>query len=326
VDPRTYDGVEQVGAARSSTLVAIGNFDGVHRGHRAVLELALAQARARSLAPLILTFHPHPHVVFGRGDPLVLTPLPRKVELLQRLDPSLRIVVEPFTRDLATLEAEAFVERVLVAALGAAFVVVGPDFRFGRGRAGDLACLRTLGARHGFVADAPDLLGDVAGGYSSTRIRRAIAAGDVAEAEQVLGRPHALTGRVVHGDGRGRELGAPTANLAEVVEVLPVDGVYACLVDRGLEGGRMARLGTGVINVGVRPTRGAGRSVEVHVHDLDRSLYGERLRVHLVARLREERRFAALAELTRQIALDIAEARIRTAGRTPDPAAAGAWH
>lgn len=313
-----------MGARRGASLVAIGNFDGVHRGHRAVIGLAVERARALGLAPLVLTFHPHPQVVFGRGDPLVLTPLERKVELLQRLDPALRVVVEPFTLDLAALSAERFVDEVLVSALGAGFVVVGPDFRFGRGRAGDFGLLVALGAERGFVAMAPPLAGDRAGPFSSTRARQAIAAGDVVAAAEVLGRPHAISGRVARGDGRGRSLGAPTANLIDIPEVVPADGVYACLVDR-VTGDGAARLGAGVMNLGVRPTVNAGRSVEVHLFDLDQDLVGAALRVHLVARLREERRFPSPADLSAQIARDVASARAVLAGCVADPGADGAW-
>jgi len=325
VDGRRIDGVAQVGARRGTSLVAIGNFDGVHRGHRAVIALAVERARALGLAPLVLTFHPHPHVVFGRGDPLVLTPLERKVELLRRLDPALRVVVEPFTTELAALSAERFVDEVLVSALGAGAVVVGPDFRFGRGRTGDFARLAALGAARGFVAIAPPTAGDAAGPFSSTRARQAIVAGDVVAAADVLGRPHGLTGRVARGDGRGRSLGTPTANLTDLPEVLPADGVYAGLVDQVTEDGAAVRLALGVMNLGVRPTMGAGRSVEVHLLDLDRDLVGARLRVHLVARLREERRFPSREDLAAQIARDVAAARALLGGYAPDPDAGGAW-
>lgn len=313
-------------AAAGATLVAIGNFDGVHRGHRAVLGLGLERARERALEPVVLTFEPHPHVVFGRGASMPLTPVARKVELLGRFDPALRVVVEPFDLALAALSAEDFAARVLAATLRARYVVVGPDFRFGQGRTGDLARLSALGAELGFEAVAAPVAGDERGPFSSTRARRAILAGDVTEAERVLGRPPALTGRVVRGEGRGRQLGVPTANLAGVTEIQPRDGVYACLVDRVGEDGRARRLGAGVMNIGERPTVGAGRSLEAHLFDHTADLYDAILRLHLVARLRDEVRFPDLSALRAQLARDIELARRQVAARQPAPDAGGAWY
>ncbi|MBN2194852.1 MAG: bifunctional riboflavin kinase/FAD synthetase [Polyangiaceae bacterium] len=326
MSPRIIEGVAAVGASPGTTLVAIGNFDGVHRGHQAVITLGVERARALGLVPLVLTFDPHPAVVFRRGEPLVLTPLSRKVELACRLAPELAVVVEPFTLELAALSAAEFAERVLARALGARLVVVGSDFRFGRGRTGDLGELVALGQNLGFEASAAATAGDEQGPFSSTRARQAILAGNMAAAEEVLGRPHALTGRVIHGDGRGRRLAVPTANLGEIREVLPADGVYACLVDRLGADGRAVGLAPGVMNLGVRPTVRAGRSVEVHLFDLDQDLYGADLRVHVTARLRGEQRFSDLDALVVQIGRDIADARVLLADRRPDPNAAGAWY
>ena len=189
----------------------IGNFDGVHLGHRAVLDTCNAEAQALGLASLALTFDPHPSVVLGRGALPVLTPLARKLELLGRACPGLTVVVEPFTRELAGLSPAAFAERMLHEALGARIVVVGKNFRFGLGRAGDLGTLEELGRALGFEARAETLRGDREGVYSSSRIRAALAAGDLVTAERLLGRPHALSGTVVRGAGRGRTIGVPTA-------------------------------------------------------------------------------------------------------------------
>lgn len=325
-EPRRFDGTRALSATRGASLVAIGNFDGVHLGHRAVLRSASADAHARGLSLLVLTFHPHPMEVLGKGPQPALTPLDRKVELLCRLDPNLAVVVEPFTKELAAMTPRAFAEELLVGHLGAKVVVVGQNFRFGHGRAGDLPLLERLGAELGFEARAEPLAGDAGGAYSSSRIRAAIARGDVAEAERLLGRPHALSGTVVRGDGRGRTIGVPTANLAGVAEALPPFGVYACLVDSVDAGGRAAGLARGVVNVGNRPTVNAGFSVEVHLFDFDGDLYGQGLRLHLVHKLRDERRFPSLDDLVRQIRADIDAARDATQGRKPDPAADGAWH
>lgn len=308
------------------TLCAIGNFDGVHRGHRAVLARAAKDARDAGLEPVLLTFEPHPAVTLGRQPPALLTPLARKIELVQRIDPALRVVIEHFDKAFSELGPEEFVRDVLVKKLAVARVVVGRNFRFGKGRQGDLARLSELGARHGFVAQATELFGDERGPWSSTRVRQAIARGDLEEAELVLGRPHALTGVVAHGDQRGRQLGFPTANLVGVEEARPPHGVYAVLVDQLDEKGSATKLARGVANLGVRPTFETSPAIEAHLLDFAGDLYGKKLRLHLVARLRDEMRFASLDELKARIARDIEQARAVLASRTPDEAAHGAWY
>jgi riboflavin kinase/FMN adenylyltransferase len=313
------DGAKQLGAKPGSTLVIIGNFDGVHRGHQAVLSASAAAAKRQGLGPVVLTFHPHPAEVLGRGVLPALTTLERKIELIERIDPSFVVVVEPFDADLARVEPEEFAERLLVRELGAKSVVVGQNFRFGRNRAGDLPALARFGERFGFDVRAEALHGDAHGPYSSTRIRAALAKGDLDDVADKLGRPHALSGRVIRGAGRGRSLGVPTANLGPVPEALPPYGVYACLIDRLKARGGAAALAPGVANVGVRPTVGAGFGVEVHLFDFDGDLYGAELRVHLVRRIRDERRFPNVTELRAQIDRDIDEARSALAGFSPGP-------
>lgn len=312
-------------AGRAPSLVAIGNFDGVHRGHRAVLATAAAEAAARGLTPIVLTFHPHPAVVLGRGTLPVLTVLERKLALLLRLDPAWLTVVQPFSQELARLSPEEFATNVLAAELNARLVIVGENFRFGHNRAGDLETLRSLGRELGFEARVEPLASDSEGPFSSTRVREALKVADLASAERCLGRPHSISGRVTHGNARGRTIGFPTANLSDVAEALPPKGVYACLVDRADEEGGGVKLGRGVVNIGDRPTLGAGFAVEVHLFDFQEDLYGQLLRVHLIERLREERRFADLTALKQQITLDSAEARRILASRSMDPEAGGAW-
>ncbi len=297
--------------------MVIGNFDGVHRGHRAVVAAAVREADERGLAPLVLTFHPHPSEVLGRGKQEVLTPLEHKIELLTRAAPKLAVVVEPFTLELAAKTPRQFAEELLVAELGAGVVIVGDNFRFGKGRAGDVQTLVELGQELGFVAHTHPLEGDVHGPYSSSRIRDAVKRGELGLATSILGRPHALSGTVVEGDGRGRTIGVPTANLAPVPELLPPWGVYACLVDQVDEHGTARALGRGVANIGERPTFDASFSVEVHVLDLDQDLYGQRLRLHLVERLRDERKFDDRDALVAQIQRDIAQARSRLSELSP---------
>jgi riboflavin kinase/FMN adenylyltransferase len=308
-----------------NSLVVIGNFDGVHLGHRAVIEAALAEARDRGLCPLVLTFDPHPTEVLGRGVRPPLTVLERKIELIERLGSELKVVVEPFTLELSQFSPADFARQFLVELFCAKVVIVGDNFRFGHRRAGDLPTLVALGQELGFAAHASSLSGDAQGPYSSTRARAALASGDLMAARAVLGRPHSLSGTVVPGAQRGRTIGVPTANLGGVAEALPPYGVYAVLVDRIREGVSVA-IGSGVANIGLRPTLDAGFSVEAHLFDFSEDLYGDSLRVHLVSQLREERKFAGLAELKAQIGQDIGQARAALASVLPDPLAHGAWY
>lgn len=309
------------------SLTVIGNFDGVHTGHRAVLAQGVTLAERSELVPLVLTFHPHPSIVLGKANLPALTALERKLELIARHGSGIEVVVEPFTPELARSSPEEFVQNLLLERLCARKVLVGEDFRFGRGRSGDFETLVQLGQRWGFQAHSAALEKDDKGPISSTRIRNALELGDVAEAERLLGRPHALSAVVARGDGRGRSIGVPTANLIELSEALPPRGVYAVLVDHErTRGSGFVALGAGVANLGVRPTVGAGPSFEVHIFDFSGDLYGARLRVHLVARLRDEQKFASLDQLVGQIERDMAQARRVLAERSPDPQALGAWY
>ncbi len=284
--------------------VVIGNFDGVHRGHQAVLAQAREVARKRGSDVVALTFHPHPNEVLGRGIPPRLVTLARRLELLY-LHGADRVVVEPFTHELASWTPERFARELLAERLGARAVVVGKNFRFGHHRAGDFAVLEELGRTFGFDAIAAEVSGDEVGRFSSTRAREAIARGDLAAAVRVLGRPHSISGTVAEGDRLGRTLGFPTANLAGVEEMLPPYGVYAARV--GLPEGPAKA----VMNIGVRPTvGGTALRIEVHLLDVkDRDLYGATLRVELVAPLRGEQKFDGLDALKAQIEKDVVAAR-----------------
>jgi riboflavin kinase/FMN adenylyltransferase len=293
--------------------VAIGNFDGVHRGHQALLARATEQASAQQLLPVALTFAPHPAVVLGRKAPAQLTAVTRKAELIEAKFADLRVVVQPFDQAFAALSPGEFA-AFLRTGLGARAVLVGQNFRFGQGRAGSFDTLRELGLGLGFDVGALALQGDEQGAWSSTRVRASIARGDVEEAHRALGRPHELEGEVIHGQQRARGLGFPTANLGGVEQALPSFGVYAIRARRVLPDGSSELLGGGVANIGVRPTLAAGFSVEAHIFDLSRDLYGQRLRLELIARLREERSFPGIEALRQQIEADAAEARARLAG------------
>ncbi|HHH11817.1 MAG TPA: riboflavin biosynthesis protein RibF, partial [Sorangium sp.] len=271
-------------------LVVIGNFDGVHRGHQAVMEAVHALAVERDVVARVLTFEPHPAAALGRTPPPKLTSLPRKIELLKRACPGVEVVVRPFTAAFAQLSPEQFAQQVLATQWHARLVMVGCNFRFGYKRAGSVADLSRLGKRYDFETVAEPLVSDDNGAWSSTRIRALVAAGDMVAARHMLGRPHMLEGKVVHGAQRGRALGFPTCNIAAIEQALPPFGVYAVLVDRCGAGGAQV-LARGVANFGVRPSldeRSQAPLLEVHLFDTDANLYGAKLRVHLVARLRPE--------------------------------------
>jgi len=271
---------------RKPRAVAIGTFDGVHLGHRRVLEAALAAGAT----PTVVTFDPHPRTVLGNQVELIV-PLQRRLELLAELGIADVLVVE-FTLQLAALDPEAFAEETL-RAIGADVVVAGADFRFGRGRAGDLDLLRRLG----FDARAVPLVE----GVSSSQIRQLLRAGEIERAAHELGRPPELEGIVVSGDARGGTLGFPTANLrVDPHALVPAYGIYAGFA----EGTRAA------VSVGTNPHYGGReRRVEAFLLDFDGDLYGRRLVVELWSRLRDERAFASEAELVEQIGRDVEQAR-----------------
>lgn len=286
-------------------VLTLGNFDGVHRGHQAIVRRALDEARAVDGQVVVLTFHPHPVAVLApKKAPLLLQSLHDRLTLLRDLGVHV-VVLQRFTPRFAALDPEAFIRDYLGAHLEMLHVVVGHNVSFGRARAGTVETLRTLGARHGFAVDAvgPVTVGEAQ--VSSSALRRLIAAGDVRRARALLGRPFALRGRVVHGEQRGRTLGFPTANLHQRSGVLlPADGVYA--VRARVDGGSLPA----VLNIGVRPTFGVlRRTVEAHVLDFDGDLYGRWLSLELVERLRGEQRFPGIDALRAAIAADVARAR-----------------
>jgi riboflavin kinase/FMN adenylyltransferase len=304
------------------TAVVIGNFDGVHRGHRALLERAIAEAAAHKLVPVALTFDPHPSVVLGKSPPDLLTTLARRAELLSKLGAD-HVFVRRFDLDFSSWSPKRFAEELLARELSAKVVVSGKNFRFGKDRAGDPVMLAALGERLGFTALSAEAK-DARGVLSSTRARDAVVAGDLAGAESILGRRHAIEGSVERGDQRGRTLGFPTANLDAGRVALPPNGVYAVVVDLVTDEGPRA-LASGVMNIGVRPTVAAGgaRTVEVHLFDTSEDLYGKTLRAHVVAKIRDEQRFTGLDALKEQIAKDSQQARVATQVVSPSEGAFG---
>jgi len=305
--------------------VAIGNFDGVHLGHQAVLADTARIARAHQWHPIALTFDPHPTVTIGRTAPACLTPTERKVELIKKMDPALCVVVLPFDSRLAAQSPEEFVQTTLVEHLGATGVRVGENFRFGARRSGNLQTLRDFGAKLGFDVDAVPVLGDHHGKFSSTRARHAVAAGDLEDARTILSRPHSLSGTVVEGQQKARTLGFPTANLHWVQEALPPHGVYSVAVDHLAGNGPAGKLGLGVCSIGARPTLDAGFAVETHVFDFEGNLYGSRLRIHLMHRLRPEKKFASVSDLKAHIEVDARVAKTQLEGLLASTNTNGTW-
>lgn len=287
-------------------VVTIGNFDGVHLGHQAVLGQLAEQADALGLPLVVVTFEPQPAEYFQpHGAPPRLTRLREKIKALRRYSVD-RVLVLRFNQDLATMEADRFIREVLIDGLDVRYLVVGDDFRFGRGRAGDFAMLDDAGKLGGFPVVHMHTFKIEGERVSSTRVRNALAAGEMSLAEQLLGRPYRICGRVAHGDKRGRTIGFPTANLALHRLALPVRGVYAVeLFGLKIEPMR------GVANVGVRPTVDGDQKplLEVHLFDFADEIYGEHVQVDLLHRLRDEMKFQSFDMLKWQIERDCEHAR-----------------
>jgi riboflavin kinase / FMN adenylyltransferase len=299
-----WTGLDSVPADVGPCVVSIGVFDGVHRGHRSILGRAVAAAHERDATSVVVTFDPHPAKVVGRPVPAMLGNLRRRAQLLGEVGVD-RMFVLPFTREISEWTPEEFVERLLVDKLHVVHVVVGENFRFGHRQAGDVALLTRLGAELGFTVDAVSLLTEEGGEtvpVSSTWIRERIAAGDVAAAAHGLGRRYSVDGPVVRGNGRGKPMGYPTANV-EVAEeaAVPADGVYAGWLVRA-SGERMPA----AVSIGTNPTfDGTERRVEAFVLDADLDLYGEHVAVEFVERLRGMVKFDSVDELVRQMGQDV---------------------
>jgi riboflavin kinase/FMN adenylyltransferase len=296
----------ELGRPLRAPTVAIGNFDGVHLGHQALVATARERAQATGGDTVVLTFDPHPARFFApQLAPPMISPLPRRLELLGQAGADV-IVIEAFDAAFAALQPSAFVEEVLARELGARHLVVGYDFTFGQGRRGTASLLVELGAKLGLgVTVVPPVS---AGGVvcSSTKIREFVLEGRVEGARMLLGRPFEIAGEVVRGAGRGRTFGIPTANIHPEGELLPRTGIYAA----------RARAGSierpAAVSVGTNPTFASGEphvTVEAYLLDFDGDLYGRRLELSMEARLRDERRFPSVDELRREIDRDIARTR-----------------
>lgn len=295
--------LSQLGHGGRGSAISIGKFDGVHRGHLAIIKRLKTVAAERNLASVVFTFESNP-LQFFRPDicPRRLSSPEQRLEILSDLGLDEAVMV-PFDEDFASLDAEYFVKQILAADLNARYVIVGADFRFGKGGAGNPELLRRLGAELGFVVEVvEDVIGDAGARVSSTMIRQALEAGDVTHATELLGRHPRVTGTVVAGDARGRELGFPTANVAgDVAGFVPADGVYA---------GWMLHAGKffpSAISIGTNPTFEGEREsrIEVYVLDHELALYGERVSVDFVQMLRPTLAFESVDELLTQMNADV---------------------
>jgi len=292
--------------ANRPVALTIGNFDGVHIGHRAMIERVIANARSCAMESCVMTFEPHPREFFAPDQaPARLTSLREKLEVLAEIGID-KVLVCRFDFDFARVEAQAFVERLVVGALGAQYVLVGDDFRFGARRLGDFDTLSAAGRVHGFQVERVSSI-EVAGvRVSSTAVRERLCAGDLDAASGLLGRPYSISGRVVRGARLGRELGFPTANVALRRDPVPLQGIFAVQVT-GLGSAPVA----GAASLGVRPTvtSGAKPVLEVHLLDFKGDLYGRRLHVHFLKKLRDEAKYPDLAMLVDAIRRDVDDTR-----------------
>lgn len=293
-------------AAVAPTALTIGNFDGVHLGHQAMIAELTRAARERGLQSCVLTFEPNPREFFAPDQaPTRLTSLREKIELLaaQGID---RLHVCRFNYEFARITAEEFIERILVKGFDVRWLLVGDDFRFGARRAGDIDTLRRASSRFGFELAAMRSVMLDGERVSSTAVRMALMKGDLVRAQRLLGRPYSISGRVVRGDGLGRKLGFPTANVQMKHNRPPLTGIFAVEVSGAADGTLR-----GVASLGVRPTvKAQGAPVlEVHLFDCDLDLYGRHVRVAFLEKFRDEEKYADLETLKRRIALDVENAR-----------------
>ena len=298
-------GLHNIKPRHRGCAATIGNFDGVHLGHQAVLGQLAQKASELGLPTTVIVFEPQPQEFFSPQAAVPrLTRLREKLQALRRFGVE-RVLCLRFNEALASMSPREFIRRILVEGLDVRYLVVGDDFRFGRGRKGDFALLQQAGWEHGFPV-VPMLTFNIDDArVSSTRVRAALAAGDLAGAEKLLGRPYRMSGRVAHGDKLGRTLGIPTANVYLHRQATPVKGVYVVEVF-GLDQEPLR----GVANVGTRPTVNGTRCLlEVHLFDFDREIYGRYMHVNFLHKLRDEKRFDTLDELKQFMYLDVAHAR-----------------
>ena len=286
-----------------STSAAIGNFDGVHLGHKEIIDLINDIAKMKSTKSCILTFDPHPQKVLAGRDVSLIVPVNEKLSLLEQAGVDYAVSLR-FTKELSQLSAEEFVQDVLIKTLKIKDIVVGPDFMFGKNRSGNAEMLKEMGKKYGFqthVINPMKFGGEV---ISSSMIRRNIAEGNILKLNDLLGYNYFLKGIIVEGEKRGREIGFPTTNLDTQWELLPKPGVYATI--SWLRGSSY----NSITNIGFRPTFGENKLlIETHLFDFSDSVYGEEIRVEFYQRLRDEKKFESVENLVAQIKLDVEEVR-----------------
>ncbi len=293
---------------QANTVVTVGTFDGVHEGHRALMETVVQKAKARNGRSVVVTFDPHPRTIIGskkNNELKLLTTLQERAEILESLGVDILLVI-PFTRDFSLLSSEEFVKDIIYSKIGISEFVIGYDHHFGKDRSGTIETLEKLGPELGFdvYVVSKREMGEVT--ISSTTIRKEIQdEGDMNTAAELLGRPYMLNGVVIHGDERGRKIGYPTANLKpeHPDKAIPKKGIYAVQVrvDGSWYGGMM--------NIGVRPTfDGSTKTLEVHIFEFDQSIYGKTIQVRFIGRLRDERKFKSVEELIDRLKRDKKEA------------------
>jgi riboflavin kinase/FMN adenylyltransferase len=298
-------GLHNLRSEHRGCVATIGNFDGVHLGHQAVFRYLLQKGQELGLPATVITFEPQPMEYFAPNKaPARLTRMREKLQAIHDTGVD-RVVLLEFGAKMAAMSADDFVQELLVQGLDVRYLFVGDDFRFGNGRSGDIELLRRVGEASGFAVENMTTFAVGEERVSSTRIREALARGELELAAHNLGRPYTICGRVAHGDERGRTIGFPTANIDLHRKVSPLHGVYAVLVHGLEEGPRLA-----VANIGTRPTvEGDSRYLlEVHLFDFSRTIYGEHVEVEFLKKLREERRFDSFELLRQQIELDVMEA------------------
>lgn len=288
----------------TNTVLTLGNFDGLHLGHQELIKMVMRRARETDAVSMVVTFRPHPlKILAPEKCPPLISIYEEKIALLEKLGLDVLVKI-PFTIDFSAMSPEAFIKDILCDLLGAKEIFVGYNYRFGRGRAGNVATLKEMGKKYGFAVrevEQISLDGEV---ISSTKIRKLLAEGRVEHAARLLGRAYAITGVVVKGDGRGKGLGFPTANIAPKHSIIPSDGVYA------VKFFVREQFYDGIANIGLRPTFNETRlTIEVHVLDFNEDIYGEEISLYFVGKIREERKFGSPEELARQIASDIRTAK-----------------
>jgi len=285
--------------------LTVGVFDGVHRGHQEIIKVLTAGAQATSAPAVLLTFDPHPAKVIGRGDIKLLTLPDERAELLEEMGVNV-VITHPFDKDVANITALDFMKQ-LKSHLGLQHLVLGYDSVLGKNREGNVMRLTEIGQELDYAVEVVAALSDESGVISSTEIRKLISIGNVTEAARLLGRPYSLHGPVIHGEGRGKEINVPTANIGYSHEkIIPANGIYACWAY--LQGERFRA----AINIGINPTFTPEKqipNVEVHLLDFDREIYGQDVRLEFVARLRDELKFDSVDGLVEQIWKDVEETR-----------------